>query len=143
MTNGLEAVFSRETQRYFAFSALLLLILIPVFPVLVKVLINIYDGILFGISFLTVNIIIFLIVSPFVDESPLTSFQVFAFLAMFAMLWGLLALFGPLIFDRDIESIAVAKDRRKKFYSPKVWWVWYVVYAELMLLVILFLLPKL
>lgn len=131
---GVDAVFGAVTQQYFMLVALALIAFVPLVPKLLVILINIYDAIVFGLSFLLTNIVIYTVAAFFIDDVPPSAGAVFSTAATVVSICVGFLCFGPLIFDEDLKKISISTERKKVFSHPASWWIIYVLWVEVILI---------
>ena len=131
---GVDAVFGVVTQTYFIFVAFALVALIPLFPKLLIVFMNVYDAIVFGLSFLLTNIVIYTVAAFFLDDVPPSAGAVFSTAATIVTICCGFLCFGPLVFDEDLKKISISKERKKMFSHPASWWILYIIWVEVIII---------
>lgn len=104
--NGVDVVFGKSTQQYMLITTFILIILVPIWPFLIKTIKVIFETIVFGLSFLFSNALIFLIVAFFAGELEGTlQGHIIPLLKTFSILFASAVIFGPIAFAGFMDDV--------------------------------------
>lgn len=134
--HGVNAVFGKSTQQYMLITTFFLLILVPLVPFLIKTLKVVYETIVFGLAFLFINALIFLVAAEYANQvDGEFHSQLIDLLKTFVMMFISGLFIGPLIFsgfEADVEKKGSIINWGKGYI------ILYAIHAAIMVALILY-----